>query len=360
MSAGTINDTEVIKKAVADDAVGFAAWLFPDGRRTRSKWNTGDLAGSPGRSLQIALTGEYTGYFRDWATGERGDCIDLVMAKRGLDFPGAARVLRERYNLPTPAQESETDDDEGKPAATRPVRAARATKPKAVQLPRLPKLEGGSRADLRRLSASRNLSPVALALARDRGLLWFYDSREGRAWLITDRARRNAQARRLDGQPWAWNGRKAWTLRDSCASWPIGLPESEPFPAVAVCEGGPDFVAAFHHALASGVAERLAPVCMVGASLSIAAECLPAFAGKRVRVFVHDDAEGLSAAQRWAGQLRNVGASVDGFAVDGLTRSDGARVKDLCDLATIDADSWEAHRAVVENCLAWANAGRAA
>ena len=191
-------------------------------------------------------------------------------------------------------------------------------------------------------------------------MLWFYDSSEGRAWLITDRARRNAQARRLDGEPWAWNGKKAWTLRGSCASWPIGLPESKPFPAVAVCEGGPDFVSAFHHALASGAEERIAPVCIVGASLSIPAECLPAFAGKRIRIFINNDAEGYAAAQTWAGQLRGIASRVDGFTFDGLTRTDGKPVKDLCDLASIDADSWEAQRDAVENCMAFAMEGRAA
>jgi len=231
---------------------------------------------------------------------------------------------------------------------------------RAAKLPELPDLERGSRADLRSLSTARNLAPAALDLASERGLLWFYDSSEGRAWLITDCARRNAQARRLDGQPWAWNGKKAWTLGGSCASWPIGLPESATFPALAICEGGPDFVSAFHHALATDVDARVAPVCVVGAGISILDECLAAFAGKRVRIFVHDDAEGLTAARRWAGQLRSFAARVDGFTFDGLTRTDGAPVKDLCDLASIDADSWEANRDAVENCMAFAAEGRAA
>ena len=94
--------------------------------------------------------------------------------------------------------------------------------------------------------------------------------------------------------------------------------------------------------------------------MSILSECLPAFAGKRVRIFVHDDAEGFTAAQRWAQQLRGVAARVDGFTFDGLTRIDGLPVKDLCDLASIDADSWEANRDAVENCMAFAIEGRAA
>jgi hypothetical protein len=212
---------------------------------------------------------------------------------------------------------------------------------------------------LRRLSTGRNLDPDALTVASERGLLWFYDSREGRAWLITDRARRNAQARRLDGKPWAWNGKKAWTIGGSRASWPIGLPESELFPAIALCEGGPDFLAAFHHALVGSVGERLAPVCIVGAGMSIPAECLPAFAGKRVRIFIHDDEAGAAAFGRWGRQLRGIVSRVDGFEFDGLTRTDGAPIKDLCDLASIDVDSCEANCEAVDNCMTFAMEGAA-
>ena len=353
-----MNDTEDIKRAVARDAAGFAAWLFPAGRRNGSKWQVGDVTGAPGKSLAIDLDGEFAGSFRDWSGDERGDCIALAMAVRGLDFPSAKRLLRERDGIATPS--ASAAGHARKHAGFAKAKAAPVHEPQVAKLPKLPPLERGSRADLLCLSMARNLAPAALDLASERGLLWFYDSGEGRAWLITDHARRNAQARRLDGEPWAWNGKKAWTLGGSCASWPIGLPESDPFPAVAVCEGGPDFVSAFHHSLASGVEARIAPVCIVGAGLSILAECLPSFAGKRVRVFVHDDADGLTAARRWAGQLRGIAASVDGFTFDGLTRTDGAPVKDLCDLASIDADSWEAHRDIVENCMAFAMEWRAA
>ena len=354
-----MNDTDDIKRAVANDAVGFAAWLFPAGKRIGSCWHVGDVTGAPGESLAIELTGEFAGSYRDWSGDERSnDGIALVRAARGLDFVSATRLLRERYGLPAPSPSSA--GYAGKPEGNTSAKPATVREPRVVKLPPLPILEHGSRGDLQRLSAARNLAPAALELASVRGLLWFYDSREGRAWLITDCARRNAQARRLDGEPWAWNKKKAWTLGGSCAAWPIGLPESETSPAIALCEGGPDFISAFHHALAGGVEGLVAPVCMVGASMSILAECLPAFAGKRVRVFVHDDAPGLAAAHRWAGQLRGIASRVDGFTFDGLTRADGAPVQDLCDLASIDADSWEEHRDAVENCMAFAMEGRAA
>jgi len=69
--------------------------------------------------------------------------------------------------------------------------------------------------------------------------------------IITDAARVNAQAGRMDGQCWnhlAGNP-KAWTLPGSWASWPIGITEARDFRAIALCEGGPDFLAAHYLAL---------------------------------------------------------------------------------------------------------------
>lgn len=336
-------DLDDLKRAVALHAEDFARWLFPAGRRQGSRWHVGDLSGAPGQSLAVELTGEFSTHFRDWGNGERGDCIAATMAVQDIDFGNAVRLLADRYGgrtLPLPT-----------PPKPRPEKARHLE---------LPDIQPGSREDLSRLSTGRNLSLESLRLASGRGLLWFHESKEGRAWLITDARRCNAQARRLDGQPWAWNGKKAWTLSGSCASWPIGLPESADFPGIALCEGSPDFLAAFHHADASGVADRVAPVCIVGAGLAILPECLPAFAGKRVRIFVHNDDGGMKAARRWASQLHGIASNVDGFTFDTLTRTDGAPVKDLCDLASIDVDSWEAHRDAVESCMGFATEGRAA
>lgn len=351
-----MNAVEDIKRAVAKDAADFAAWLFPAGRRNGQRCKVGDVSGAPGESLEIQLDGEFAGSFHDWATNERGDCIALVMAARGLDFANAVRLLRERYGLATRSQPS--GGTACRLAAFTKATATPKHESQAERLPTLPTLERGNRGDLLRLSSARNLAPAALDLAGQRGLLWFYDSREGRAWLITDHDRRNAQSRRLDGRPWDWNGKKAWTHRGSWGKWPIGLPESAAFPAIAFCEGGPDFLAAFHHAHASGRSERIAPVCLLGATMPIGDDRLPAFAGKYVRIFVHDDDEGMAAARRWAHQLNGVVARVDGFTFDGLRQVNGQPVKDLCEMANVDVDSWEAYRDI-ENCMAFAVEGRA-
>jgi hypothetical protein len=136
-----------------------------------------------------------------------------------------------------------------------------------------------------------------------------------RAWAITDSTRRSVQVRRLDGQPWSWNGAKAWTLGGSQANWPIGADTIAIYPLFCLCPGGPDFLAA--HGLA-WLAERddtMAFVCMPGESAAIHTDALPLFKDKRGRIFEQADLAGVKAGIRWAAQLREAGAIVDGFTI---------------------------------------------
>jgi hypothetical protein len=205
----------------------------------------------------------------------------------------------------------------------------------------------GTAADWQALAALRNLSPDAAALASRRGLLRFGRHAGHPAWIVTDSTRHNAQARRLDGQPWAEiGGKKAWTLcHAGNASWPVGAAEASSFPSIAFCEGGPDLLAALHFILAEGRESHCAAVAMLGASLSIHPDSLPLFAGKRVRIFGHADASGAGdrAVARWALQLARAGADVDAFRFNGLLKTDGSAVKDLNDCCLISADDFHSN-----------------
>jgi hypothetical protein len=191
------------------------------------------------------------------------------------------------------------------------------------------------------------LSVEGVRLAYERGLLRFGLYRTRLAWFTLDTLRRVIQARRLDGLPWA-TGVKAWTLPGSQAVWPVGIGEARDFNNIALCEGGPDLIAACAFMHVEGRAADVAPVTMLGGCARIHADALPLFAGKRVRIFAHLDETGDSAANRWAEQLTDAGAIVDAFSLAGLRRTDGAPVKDLCDLAAIHADDFEAHRCLWE------------
>lgn len=197
------------------------------------------------------------------------------------------------------------------------------------------------------LATLRGLSVEGVRLAAERGLIRFGMFRTRLAWFILDASQRVIQARRLDGQPWA-QGVKAWTLPGSQAAWPVGIGGARDFAHIALCEGGPDLLAACAFMLAEGRERDVAPVAMLGGCARIHADALPMFAGKRVRIFAHLDETGDTAANRWAEQLADAGATVDAFSLAGLSRSDGEPIKDLCDLAAIHADDFEAHRCLWE------------
>lgn len=181
------------------------------------------------------------------------------------------------------------------------------------------------------LARLRRVSVGGVKLAAARGLLWLTAWKTRPAWVVMDGARVNAQARRMDGQPWPAIGKKAQTLPGSCAAWPIGALESEPFPVVLLVEGGPDLLAAHHFITAHQREADTAAVAMLGASNTIPEDALPLFAGKRVRVMAHADEAGRKAAAKWAEQLASVGAHVDGVDFTGLLKADGQPVKDLND-----------------------------
>ena len=185
---------------------------------------------------------------------------------------------------------------------------------------------------------------AGLELLSRRGLLGMADVADGgayhRAWVISDGARRHAQARRLDGRPWSGiGGAKAKSLPGSVAAWPIGASEIGVRTRVVLCEGQPDFAAALLVAWWEGAdVGDIAPVCMAGTGPAIHPEALALFTGKNVLIPQHNDQSeaGAIAAAKWAAQLYEAGAArVDGFDFAGITLGNGTSCKDLADYATV-------------------------
>jgi hypothetical protein len=108
-------------------------------------------------------------------------------------------------------------------------------------------------------------------------------------------------------------------------------------------EGTPDFLAFFAHAQALGLQDKVAPVCMAGAQMTIPQSVLPRFRDKKVQIFVHDDEAGMSAARRWYHQLYDVAVTLDAYSFYGLVQADGSPVEDLNDLCRLAPDSQAAH-----------------
>lgn len=261
-----------------------------------------------------------------------GDAVDFFQRASGLSPKEACRkFMRLAGGRFTP-----------KHRAARPLPKPAEPKPR----PNFPDFHKGTPADFVQLARLRHIGREGLEFASERGLLWFATLKNCPAWIVTDSERVNAQARRMDGQEWEHISAKAWTAKGSWAVWPIGIKEAHPFPAIALVEGGPDFLAAHYLALWEQATHhgkrdvQCVPVTMLGASLMIHPDALPLFTGKRVRIFGHADEAGRAAVEVWARQLASVGADVDAFDFSSLLQCDqlepgrhNQRQEDACPFA---------------------------
>ncbi len=298
-------------------------------------WQQLDLPGQPKTSCKSPFREEKHASFsvstdgqlwNDFGTNEGGDAIDFLRLATGLSPEAAFKKFIELAGGGT---------HEARPLPKRP---APERKPESKPKPTFPDFLPGTDAELHELAALRNLSFHALNLARHEGLLRFVERKGRRAWIVTDSERVNAQARRMDGEPWAEIEAKAWTLAGSWGGWPLGVRNWPRAEAFLIAEGGPDFLAAMHFIFERGAEARCYPLAMLGAKMSIHADALPIFTGKRVRLFPHEDTAGQAAAERWTRQLEAVGAEVDAFSFSGLRKADGTPVEDLNDCTQIHPD----------------------
>lgn len=75
-----MSEAAFIAERLADGMPALVARLLPRGSRAGSEWRRGSVAGDPGGSLAVRLSGARRGLWFDHATGETGDALDLVAA----------------------------------------------------------------------------------------------------------------------------------------------------------------------------------------------------------------------------------------------------------------------------------------
>lgn len=320
-------------------------------------WQRLGLEGNPGKACRSPFRDDHNPSFsiydngqrwKDFATGEGGDAADFCSQARNLSKEDGARLLIGLAGTRKPKDVTHSSPDKREPYS--PLKDKEKTRKRQGW----PVFETPTSREIETIATLRGLSPEGVALAAERGLLFTADYKERRAWVITDSRRLNAQARRLDGNPWEEQigSEKARTLPGSIGALPIGLREALSFPAIALVEGGPDLLAAFHLAWCSDVENCLGVIAMMGRH-PILENALPRFAGKHVRIFADADKPGLEAEGRWWHQLDSAGAKVDGYSFTGFIRSDGKPVNDLNDFALIDPDQWEEKRDLIEEAFAF-------
>lgn len=287
-------------------------------------------------SLSIFANDQRFNDFSGDYKSDGGDCFDFYKKAKGISDGKIAFLELKEMVLG------------GGTVAPAPItRAPRAPEPPKERI--RPALRTPSPEEVNQVGRLRSIDPEAVQIAVQRGLLHTCTSVQyGECFIVTDSSGRNDRVRRLDGQP-IKPGVKAICTPGSQANWPIGIMEAQDFPAIALCEGEGDFLAAFGflHSYRADVA----PVCMGGASVSISPEAIELFRGKRCRIFVQSDPAGQKAWVRWRDQLRGVAAKITGFDFGGYYQTNEDVVTDLNDLLRVHPDCFTKHRDEIETLM---------
>lgn len=88
-----------IAQALSERAEDVAAYLLPNGKRAGREWKAGSISGEPGQSLSVAIHGQKRGLWRDFATDQGGDLLDLWMAVRACSVAQAMREAAQWLGL---------------------------------------------------------------------------------------------------------------------------------------------------------------------------------------------------------------------------------------------------------------------
>lgn len=87
---------------LAQHAEPLALQWYPAGVREGQEWRVGALSGEAGRSLCIHLNGAKAGYWCDFATGERGDLLELWRLHHNITLREALQQARAWLGITTP------------------------------------------------------------------------------------------------------------------------------------------------------------------------------------------------------------------------------------------------------------------
>ena len=99
-----------IATRLADQVGSIAEYLIPSGKRDGHEWVCGSLEGEPGKSLKVRLSGDKSGVWKDFATGEGGDLLGLWQRVNNqnlreamddaMDYLGIRNPISETRSIP--------------------------------------------------------------------------------------------------------------------------------------------------------------------------------------------------------------------------------------------------------------------
>lgn len=86
-----MHNAKNIASLLANRADEVAKLLLPAGKKSGNEWVVGSLAGEPGGSMKLCLSGTKKGIFCDFSTGEAGDALDLWAKSRNITLTEAIK-----------------------------------------------------------------------------------------------------------------------------------------------------------------------------------------------------------------------------------------------------------------------------
>jgi hypothetical protein len=192
--------------------------------------------------------------------------------------------------------------------------------------------------DCKAIARSRDLHGPGVWLAAQLGVVRVGEWHGERVWGICDAGADPVAIRRIDGELLSGYGalpeRKTHCFaRGEGYHKPVGWIQELPQAAsIALCEGLPDYLALWEQVLWESGIEAIngdpydlgdidevrakiqcLPLCMLAAPARVEGDSVAWFSGKKVRVFVHNEGAGRTAAKKWATAIAPVAERVDLF-----------------------------------------------
>ena len=262
--------------------------------------------------------------FKDLATGETGNVISFTAKLKGISNKEAYKLLLSEFDngsfkAVSSGRHSLDRNEEKKP------RKGDINAPKKL-------LWDDALAEI--VAKRYSVSVESLKHAFDAGCFGFGNSNKtGNVWIVSDNRKLSYQIRRMDGNNWKFSGKeaKAWTLKNSDCSYPIGLENAKDKQAICICEGSTDFLSCFHILKTLNMLGTHAPVAMLGANHKIGIPYLREFAGKVAMIFADADEAGHKAGMAWANQLKDIAAVAMICMLPDYALKSGKKIKDLND-----------------------------
>ncbi len=88
-----------LSQRMAGDAAAIAQYLLPGGKRQSGEWKAGSLSGEAGQSLSVRLSGAKAGVWADFASGDKGDILDLWVKVRGVSVAAAMAEAKQYLGI---------------------------------------------------------------------------------------------------------------------------------------------------------------------------------------------------------------------------------------------------------------------